>query len=69
MQISISDAMQQMIGTAELARMLDMHPGTITNAWIERNHFPRPVKLNTRNRKWSLAEVTQWLDKQRDGTV
>ena len=58
--------MTDMITRQDIAAMVNIEPRYVSEVLEKRPDFPRPtLALTQRMVRWSRAEVTAWLDKQR----
>lgn len=49
------------IGTADVAEMVGVQPGTILQ-WCRENRFPQPVRYSRRVLKWKREEVETFIE-------
>ena len=49
-----------------VAAYVGVHENTITN-WVRAGQFPKPLKLSRRLHVWDMAEVSRFLERQREG--
>ncbi len=54
----------ELIKIGQVARLTSMHRATIYRA-IKRDEFPRQIRLSRRRVGWDLAEIREWIDRQR----
>jgi predicted DNA-binding transcriptional regulator AlpA len=57
---------QSLIDTRAIAGMLGMSTKHVRERLVRRPDFPRPaLQLSVKTRRWDLADVQVWLEKQR----
>jgi predicted DNA-binding transcriptional regulator AlpA len=54
----------ELIKQSDLLRALKITSPTL-GEWQQREDFPRPVLLNSRNKAYYIREVREWLEKRR----